>query len=132
GRRLAAAGGVRVRAVRTRQRRGGTPGERIPAGCRVSPGGRAARRLRSPVLRDLMTRVLAPALAWVGGRFTARQQIAIGSDGRIEAVGELGRNEAEALRDVALLPGFVDAHSHAFQRGLRGRGETFPRGAGSF
>ena len=33
----------------------------------------------------------------------------------------------------ALLPGFVNVHSHAFQRGLRGRGETFPAGgAGSF
>jgi len=36
------------------------------------------------------------------------------------------------LRRRALLPGFVNAHSHAFQRGLRGRGETFPAGAGSF
>ena len=79
-----------------------------------------------------MTRVVAPALAWVDGRFVAGQQIAIGSDGRIEAVGELGRDDAEVLRDVALLPGFVDAHSHAFQRGLRGEGERFPRGAGSF
>ncbi|HEX8153885.1 MAG TPA: amidohydrolase family protein, partial [Thermoanaerobaculia bacterium] len=32
----------------------------------------------------------------------------------------------------ALLPGFVSAHSHAFQRALRGRGETFPAGSGSF
>ena len=34
----------------------------------------------------------------------------------------------------ALLPGFVNAHSHAFQRGLRGRGERFPAGGagGSF
>jgi formimidoylglutamate deiminase len=79
-----------------------------------------------------MSRVLAPALAWVDGRFVAGQQIAIGLDGRIEGVGDLGRGDAETLPDVALLPGLVDAHSHAFQRGLRGEGETFPRGAGSF
>jgi|GEM_PF-233762 len=40
--------------------------------------------------------------------------------------------EIHRLRDRALLPGFVSAHSHAFQRGLRGRGETFPQGSGSF
>ncbi|HYR27733.1 MAG TPA: formimidoylglutamate deiminase [Thermoanaerobaculia bacterium] len=34
--------------------------------------------------------------------------------------------------DHLLLPGFVSAHSHAFQRALRGRGETFPAGSGSF
>jgi formimidoylglutamate deiminase len=33
---------------------------------------------------------------------------------------------------MAHLPGFVNAHSHAVQRGLRGRGERFPAGAGSF
>jgi formimidoylglutamate deiminase len=79
-----------------------------------------------------MSRVLAPELTWVDGRFEPALQIAVGADGRIEAVGDLGRAGAESLRDVALLPGFVDAHSHAFQRGLRGQGETFPRGAGSF
>ena len=79
-----------------------------------------------------MSLVLAPALTWIDGRFVAGSQIAVAADGRIEAVGELGRSDAEVLRDVALLPGFVDAHSHAFQRGLRGEGETFPGGAGSF
>lgn len=38
----------------------------------------------------------------------------------------------ERLPRRALLPGFVNAHSHAFQRGLRGRGERYPAGAGSF
>ena len=31
-----------------------------------------------------------------------------------------------------VLPGMANLHSHAFQRGLRGRTETFPQGAGSF
>ncbi len=34
--------------------------------------------------------------------------------------------------NVCLLPGFVNGHSHAFQRGMRGQGESFPRGEGSF
>jgi formimidoylglutamate deiminase len=79
-----------------------------------------------------MTRVLEADLTWSGTRFEPGVQIAVGADGRIEAVGPLGRTGAERLKGVALLPGFVDAHSHAFQRGLRGQGERFPAGAGSF
>jgi formimidoylglutamate deiminase len=65
-------------------------------------------------------------------RFEPGVQVEVGGDGRIEAVGALGRAHAERLRGRALLPGFVDAHSHAFQRGLRGHGESFPAGRGSF
>jgi formimidoylglutamate deiminase len=79
-----------------------------------------------------MTRVLEADLTWAGTQFEAGVQVAVGEDGRIEAVGKLGRSGAERLGGIALLPGFVDAHSHAFQRGLRGHGERFPAGAGSF
>jgi formimidoylglutamate deiminase len=53
-------------------------------------------------------------------------------DGRIAAVGSLALPATLRLGRCALLPGFVNAHSHGFQRALRGRGERFPRGAGSF
>src|SRR5215218_5687582 len=63
----------------------------------------------------------------------------MGADGRIADIGPVDQAkppsealEVERLPGIALLPGFVDAHSHAFQRGLRGRGERFPAGAGSF
>ncbi len=79
-----------------------------------------------------MSTVLEADLTWTGARFEPAVQIVIGADGRIEAVGGLGQPQAERLRGVALLPGFVDTHSHAFQRGLRGHGEGFPAGAGSF
>ena len=79
-----------------------------------------------------MSRALEAELTWTGAAFEPQVQIAVGDDGRIEAVGRLGRADAERLSGVALLPGFVDAHSHAFQRGLRGSGESFPAGAGSF
>lgn len=63
-------------------------------------------------------------------------RVAVGAIGRIDSVDaspSKGRDEPTLrLPDHALLPGMVNAHSHAFQRGLRGRGETFPRGAGSF
>ena len=79
-----------------------------------------------------MTAVLEAELTWTDAGFGRAVQIAIAADGRIEAVGPLGRPNPTRLPGVALLPGFIDAHSHAFQRGLRGLGETFPAGAGSF
>lgn len=83
--------------------------------------------------------VLAADLTWTGGRFETGIRVAIGEDGRIAAVTretEDGDPPSSAplrrLRHRALLPGFVNAHSHAFQRGLRGRGEVFPQGVGDF
>ncbi|HEY6323082.1 MAG TPA: formimidoylglutamate deiminase [Thermoanaerobaculia bacterium] len=71
---------------------------------------------------------------WTGDGFAPGVQLRVGGDGRIEEIGRLGV-EAAATRRLpgqALLPGLVSAHSHAFQRALRGRGERFPAGAGSF
>ncbi len=88
--------------------------------------------------------LLQADLTWTGDGFAEGVRVEIGADGRIARVergagGETAPDAAPrrpvAVRRLArraLLPGFVDAHSHAFQRGLRGRGETFPRGAGSF
>jgi formimidoylglutamate deiminase len=81
--------------------------------------------------------VLEADLTWTGGRFETGVRVTVGADGRIAAVepggGERsGRGEPRRLSRRALLPGFVNAHSHAFQRGLRGLGETFPAGAGDF
>lgn len=69
---------------------------------------------------------------WTGERFESGVQVRVGADGRIAAVGALGETAARRLTGRALLPGMVSAHSHAFQRGLRGRGETFPGASGSF
>ena len=79
-----------------------------------------------------MSLVLAAELTWTGTEFAPNVQVVVDAEGRIEALGELGRADASRLPGIALLPGFVDAHSHAFQRGLRGLGETFPAGVGSF
>jgi len=76
--------------------------------------------------------ILEADLTWTGSSFAPGIQIRIGADGRIAEAGKLNLEPTHRLRDRALLPGFVTAHSHAFQRGLRGRGETFPAGAGSF
>ncbi len=79
----------------------------------------------------MSARVIEAELTWTGRRFEPGLQVVVGVDGRIEAV-TTGRKPTHRHRRCALLPGFVNAHSHAFQRGLRGKGERFPAGMGDF
>ncbi|MBZ0114485.1 MAG: amidohydrolase family protein, partial [Thermoanaerobaculia bacterium] len=73
-----------------------------------------------------------PDLAWSGDAFRDDRAIVLDSEGRqLRQVAKEGA-EGTRLPGEALLPGFVNAHSHAFQIGLRGHGETFPSGQGSF
>ena len=72
--------------------------------------------------------IVRPELLWDGMRFLRGREVEV-RDGMIAAVRETAEPPKE---NCALLPGFVNAHSHAFQRGLRGLGETFPEGKGSF
>ncbi|TVQ52476.1 MAG: formimidoylglutamate deiminase, partial [Phycisphaerales bacterium] len=77
--------------------------------------------------------IIEADLTWTGKAFESGVRIKVDAQGRVEAVGDASVGEPTLrLRDRALLPGFVNAHSHAFQRGLRGRGETFPAGQGDF
>jgi formimidoylglutamate deiminase len=76
--------------------------------------------------------ILEADWTWTGRTFEAGIQVAIDSDGRIGQVGRLGAQSAERLTGQALLPGMINVHSHAFQRGLRGRGDLFPAGVGNF
>lgn len=82
--------------------------------------------------RESVVQVIEADLTWIGGRFLRNAQVVVDAHGRIEAAGELGAAVTLRLEGRALLPGFVNAHSHAFQRGLRGLGESFPDRAGSF
>lgn len=113
----------------------------------------SAARTRNPRLLDTSTRsfasfrtmdrlvgaadgkpyVLEPELAWVDDRFQANVRVHVGQDGAIESVTQAGdaatKTEIQVIKlpGHALIPGMVNAHSHAFQRGLRGLGETYPR-----
>ena len=78
-----------------------------------------------------MARLLQPTLLWNGSTFLRDHSVLIGDDGRILEVGEGIEGPVEPLGG-ALIPGLVNAHSHAFQFGLRGRAEAFPRDASSF
>jgi len=82
--------------------------------------------------RPVSPRTIQADLTWIDGAFVPDQTIAVGADGRVESVGPARAGAVHRLEGVALLPGFVNAHSHAFQRGLRGSGERFSSGAGSF
>jgi formimidoylglutamate deiminase len=94
----------------------------------VTTGGGRAQRIEAE-------------LTWDGDAFVPGVAVDVDAAGRIAEVAATGEGPARPgpatgtvrrLPRRALLPGFVNAHSHAFQRGLRGRGESFPAGAGSF
>ena len=67
-------------------------------------------------------------MTWVDGAFEPNVQVVLSETGLIEQVGYLDRKPTLRLPGRALLPGMVSAHSHAFQRGLRGFTETFDDG----
>lgn len=71
--------------------------------------------------------IIEADLTFVDGAFEPNVQVAVGDNGIIEQVGYLDRKPTIRLVDRALLPGMVNAHSCAFQRGLRGFAEQ--RGA---
>ena len=67
-----------------------------------------------------------PELAMIDGVFASGKSIVV-KDGLITEIGE-----GDGSDKGAFLPGFVNAHSHAFQRGLRGRGELIASRGDSF
>src|SRR6476620_2090777 len=66
---------------------------------------------------------LAPDYLYTPQGLQSNRVVSISDEGYIYAVSERGPETeiTEALPGMALLPGFVNAHSHAFQRALRGR-----------
>lgn len=75
--------------------------------------------------------IIEADLTWIDGELRPGIKVSV-KDGLIDRVGKLDDSTTRRLEDRILLPGFISAHSHAFQRALRGRGETFPAGEGSF
>jgi formimidoylglutamate deiminase len=71
-----------------------------------------------------------PKLAYINGQFESDVAVICDDDGRIVSLNPVSETlQAEAsrtsvvLKNKALLPGLVNAHSHAFQRLIRGRTE---------
>jgi len=77
---------------------------------------------------ERVSRILAPELCYAGGAFRRDWAIAV-EDGRIAAVGPRAGVAADPAAPVVplpgrvLLPGGVNAHTHAFQSLLRGLGD---------
>lgn len=84
-----------------------------------------------------MPSILRPDLVYRDGAFHRDVEVMLGDEGRIAAVGPNGSLssdgvEIQRLPRRALLPGFTNAHSHAFQRLLRGRTEWRTAAADDF
>jgi len=72
---------------------------------------------------------LLPDAVLVGGAIRANVAVGVDADGRIASVGEAPQGASvRRLARRLLLPGFVNGHSHAFQRAIRGRSEYRQRG----
>lgn len=76
-------------------------------------------------------RVLQAELTWWQGSLARDLLLGVTADGRFEALEALRPDDTlQRLPGQLLLPGLVNAHSHAFQRVLRGRTEYAATGPG--
>ena len=73
-----------------------------------------------------MSTLVRPELLYVDGAFVPRRAIRIGDDGRVEAIvaSDTASDTVIDLPGKALLPGFINVHSHSFQRLIRGKAES--------
>jgi formimidoylglutamate deiminase len=69
-----------------------------------------------------MSKSFRPTLLYQDGRFLSGKQLDVDDAGRVTVT---ARDPTPVdLKSKALLPGFVNAHSHSFQRLMRGRAES--------
>jgi len=73
-----------------------------------------------------MTTLYRPELLFVNGAFLRNAGLLVGDAGRVLAItaGDTPSDTVVDLPGRALLPGFVNVHSHAFQRLIRGKSES--------
>ncbi|CAJ0932855.1 unnamed protein product, partial [Mesorhabditis belari] len=73
---------------------------------------------------SLSNSIICPKLVWIGDKFQEGISIRIDSDGNIAEIGKgICGTDKVIWSNEALIPGFVNTHSHAFHRHLRGRSE---------
>jgi formimidoylglutamate deiminase len=73
-----------------------------------------------------MSLLVRPELLYVDGAFVPRHAVQIGDDGHVQAIvaSDAVSDNVIDLPGKALLPGFVNVHSHSFQRLIRGKAES--------
>jgi len=74
-----------------------------------------------------MSTFYSPDLLYLDGAFVTDKGLLVDDAGRIEAIAAKPTTEAAnivSLPGRALLPGFVNTHSHSFQRLIRGKSES--------
>jgi formimidoylglutamate deiminase len=74
-----------------------------------------------------MNTLYRPAMLYVGDKFVAGGELLVSPDGLVlEGGDDLDRSKATVVEmpGKALMPGFVNAHSHSFQRLIRGKAES--------
>ncbi|MBB5066559.1 formimidoylglutamate deiminase [Granulicella mallensis] len=73
-----------------------------------------------------MTTRYNPALLFDSGTFKSGLSLCVGSNGKIDTATAVDRSPLAVveLKNKAVLPGFVNVHSHAFQRLIRGKSES--------
>src|SRR5215216_2698993 len=77
-----------------------------------------------------MNQAWLPDYIYTDGKFQSGLAIVADSAGKIVEIG--GDANATRLKGRAMLPGLVNAHSHAFQRLIRGRTEYRSQNTDSF
>lgn len=74
--------------------------------------------------------------AFADGALRRDVRIDVGADGRVTSLGSTSERDEAALQrsfgNALVLPGLINAHSHAFQRGIRGQTHRRMSGENSF
>jgi formimidoylglutamate deiminase len=71
-----------------------------------------------------VTTLYRPELLYSRGGFTSGSELLVNQEGGVLAPGSNRPAETVRLPGKALLPGFVNTHSHSFQRLIRGKSES--------
>ncbi|NYF80069.1 formimidoylglutamate deiminase [Granulicella arctica] len=74
-----------------------------------------------------MSTLYCPELIYLNGTFVTDKGLLVDDSGRIERITDKHESGIANIVDLpgrALLPGFVNAHSHSFQRLIRGKSES--------
>uniref|UniRef100_A0A914Z6H3 Amidohydrolase-related domain-containing protein n=1 Tax=Panagrolaimus superbus TaxID=310955 RepID=A0A914Z6H3_9BILA len=72
-------------------------------------------------MADYRGKIVEPNLVWINDKFEAGIKLKISQNGIIEEISREISGDVVELPQFALIPGFINAHSHAFHRNLRGQ-----------